>query len=100
MAKSKKTGTTTSPAITGNGASNGAIKTKCPISRADFDTHSRPLSVTVDGQALDAAPRAFSTGSMGYMGNGKVTVTINGVPVKCQVSILVTVIGSKELPQG
>jgi hypothetical protein len=55
-----------------------------------------PIVVVIDGAALKATPRDFSTGSVGYFLNGK--STINGE--MCQINCTITVIGSKGLPTG
>lgn len=73
--------------------------TKCNLTRDQFQATAQPLTVTLPGdQALTAAPRTFSTGSLGFQANGKVTIVIGGVPTSCQVGVTVTVIGSKDLP--
>lgn len=53
------------------------------------------LPVSIDGQSLFAQRKAFSTGSVGYYAQGKVALMVDGQPVLCQVSVTVTVIGSK-----
>ena len=75
-----------------------ARKTCCPVTREKFTAHAKPVTVAISNQPLSASPKQFSTGSMGWFANGKVTVVIDGVPVLCQVGLNVTVIGSKELP--
>lgn len=72
-------------------------KTTCPVSRSTFKSHATPLAVNVGGNHLSAAPKDFSTGSMGYYANGKVTIPIDGVPVVFQCGITLTAVGSKEL---
>ena len=77
-----------------------ATKTVCPITREQFTTYAKGVVVTLpDGQKLLLDARQFSTGSLGWYANGKVTVDVAGVQVKCQVGFQLTVIGSKELPQ-
>jgi hypothetical protein len=73
-------------------------KTTCPISRKDFRAKAKPLSIVIDGQNVGADVKEFSTGSFGWFLNGKVTVLVDGVPVKVQVGLNLTVVGSKELP--
>jgi hypothetical protein len=65
------------------------------IDRAEFLTHAKPLTVSIDGQPQSAEVKTFSTGSHGWNVNGKVTVMVNGQPVRCQCSLNLTVIGSK-----
>jgi hypothetical protein len=72
----------------------------CPISRAQFAAKAPAnLPCTIDGQPINATPKTFSTGSLGFYANGKVTLKIGGVLVPCQVSLSITAIGSKDLPQ-
>lgn len=86
--------------MAGKNKTTPKAKTPAPITRDQF-RQSAPLGLTAQvGDFPVAADRKeFSTGSLGWYGNGKVTLNIAGVPVKCQVAVTVTVIGSKELPQ-
>ena len=70
------------------------------MTRSEFTTHAKPIPITLDGQPQTADPKTFSTSSVGWNVNGKVTVIVNGQPVRCQCSLNLTVIGSKEWPQG
>ena len=74
-----------------------AVASKCPISRKDFITKAKPLSIRVGETLISGDVKEFSTGSFGFFSNGKLTVEIDGVPVKMQMNLLFTVIGSKEL---
>jgi hypothetical protein len=76
-----------------------AKKTTCPISRNQFRTHAKPVKITIGEQAIDAEVKEFSTGSLGWYLNTKVTVEIDGVRVPVQVGLNLTIVGSKELPQ-
>ena len=74
-------------------------KTTCPITRNQFRTHAKPVSLVIGGQQLpDMLPREFSTQSLGWNYSGKITVLVDGVPTVCQVGLNLTVVGSKELP--
>jgi hypothetical protein len=75
-----------------------AKKTSCPISRADFRTKAKPVPVTIGSQQLDAEPKEFSTGSLGWYLNGKTTIEIEGVRVSVQIGLNLTIVGSKDLP--
>jgi hypothetical protein len=75
-------------------------KTTCPISRADFLAKAKPISVTINGIPLQAQVKEFSTGSLGWYLNGKVTIDVAGTPISVQVGMNLTVVGSKELPRG
>jgi hypothetical protein len=69
---------------------------KCPLSLEDFRKKAPGiLEVRVDGQPLLAEKKEFSTGSFGYAATGKITVVIDGKPVKLQVSANFVAVGSK-----
>jgi hypothetical protein len=75
-----------------------AKKTICPISRADFRSKAKPISVTIGGQSLLAEVKEFSTGSLGWYLNGKMNIDVNGTLVAVQIGMNMTIVGSKELP--
>jgi len=75
-----------------------AKKTSCPISRAQFRTKARPVSITIGDRTFVALTKEFSTGSLGWNLNEKITLEIDGVVVPIQVGLNLTVVGSKELP--
>lgn len=75
-----------------------AKKTNCPISRPDFRAKARPLTVSINGQNMEAEVKEFSTGSLGWYLNTKITVEIDGVRVPVQIGMNLTLVGSKELP--
>lgn len=71
---------------------------KPTIDRAKFVQTAKPLNLYEANEALgqiEAKPREFSTGSIGWGSSGKVTVMIDGQPTPCQVSLNITIIGSK-----
>jgi hypothetical protein len=74
-------------------------KTTCPITRAQFNAAARPIAVTIGDQKFDADVKEFSTGSLGWNINAKMTVEIDGVRVPVQVGLNLTIVGSKELPR-
>jgi hypothetical protein len=76
-----------------------STKTLCPISRADCVAHAKPVEVSIDGNKHIAIPKEFSTDSLGWNINGKMTVMVNGVPCVAQVGMNITLVGSKELPK-
>jgi hypothetical protein len=76
-----------------------AKKSTCPITRAQFRAHAKPITVTIAGIPQVAEVKEFSTGSLGWYLNGKTTIEINGVPVAVQIGMNLTIVGSKELPQ-
>lgn len=75
-------------------------KTECPITLQEFRDGAKDVKVTLNGESVSAEVKEFSTGSLGWFFGGKVTVEINGVKVKVQVGLNMTIIGSKELPKS
>jgi hypothetical protein len=65
------------------------------MTKAEFASKAKSLPITIDGQAQPAEVKQFSTGSVGWNVNGKVTVMVDGQPVRCQCSLNLTAIGSK-----
>ena len=76
-----------------------AKKTNCPISRAEFRSHAKPLTIRIGDREYQASPKEFSTGSLGWNVNDKITLDIGGKPVTVQIGMNLTVVGSKDLPQ-
>jgi hypothetical protein len=74
-------------------------KSSCPVSRAEFAAKAKAVAVEIGGQTILADARQFSSGSLGWYANGKITIKIDGVPVQVQVGLNLIVVGSKELPQ-
>ena len=66
--------------------------------KSAFKDTAQPVATTIAGQPLAAEPKVFSTGSVGFFLNGKITITVNGQPLRFQVSGSLTAIGSKEWP--
>jgi len=75
-----------------------AKKTICPITRQQFRSAAKAIKIVIDGQERQAAPREFSTGSLGWYLNEKIHIEIAGVSVPVQLGFNLTVVGSKELP--
>lgn len=80
-------------------------KTSCPITRQEFAQSAGTMSITLGDQPTQAQPKAFSTGSFGWNSNAKLAVKVKladgrEVIVPCQVSLNITAIGSKELPEN
>jgi hypothetical protein len=61
--------------------------------------NAKPISVTINNVPLLADVKEFSTGSLGWYLNGKVSIDVGGTPVSVQVGMNLTVVGSKELPK-
>jgi hypothetical protein len=85
-----------SKAIKLGAAPGGVKKTECPITRADFQDGAKALRGELGGLPFIIGAKEFSTGSFGWGTSEKVTLEVNGVPVKVQLSINATVIGSKD----
>jgi len=55
------------------------------------------ITILIDGVPVVGQVKAFSTGSVGYNANGKVTLQLtNGDVMKYQLSMNLTAVGSKE----
>lgn len=74
-------------------------KKDCPVTRQQFSDNAEPVVITIGGTTLTADPKEFSTGSLGWYLNGKVTLLVDGKPTKVQVGLNLTIVGSKELPK-
>ena len=57
----------------------------------------KPLNVVIDGVPMTAMVKQFSTGSLGWNISAKFTPIIDGEPVKVQIGLNLTVVGSKEM---
>ena len=77
-----------------------AKKTSCPITRAEFAQHAKPVEVQIGDKKYTAAPKEFSTGSLGWNINDKITLDIGGKLVTVQIGMNLTVVGSKDLPKS
>jgi len=74
----------------------------CQITRAQFRT-SAPKGKTVMDKIVEEiglSQKEFSSGGFGYYGGGKITLMIDGEPVKCQVGINVSIVNSKCAVEG
>jgi hypothetical protein len=75
-----------------------AKKTNCPISRAAFLSKAKKFDIQIGDQHFEADPKEFSTGSLGWNVNGKMTIDIDGIKVPVQIGLNLTLVGSKDLP--
>ena len=98
MAKKHTTVATTTDTNGTPAASLAGRKTYCPITRAQFTTVAKVLTVKVGDRDFLALPKEFSTGSLGWNVNDKITLDIGGTPVVVQVGMNLTLVGSKDLP--
>ncbi len=76
-----------------------AKKTTCAVSRAEFRSQAKPITVTIGAVPMQAEVKEFSTGSLGWYLNGKTMVEIDGKAVPVQIGLNLTIVGSKELPK-
>ena len=75
-----------------------AKKTTCPISRADFRAKAKPVTVSIGGNTQIAEVKEFSTGSLGWYLNSRITLEIEGQHVPVLINASLVIVGSKELP--
>ena len=75
-----------------------AKKSSCPITRAQFRQHAKPLTVKIGDKEFRAVVKEFSTGSLGWNVNDKMTVDVGGTEVTVQIGMNLTIVGSKDLP--
>jgi hypothetical protein len=64
------------------------------LDRAAF-LASKSIILNVAGQGIEAKPREFSTGSLGYYASGKVLCDVGGEVVTLQVSCNLPICGTK-----
>lgn len=76
-----------------------AVKTTCPVSRKQFTENAKPIEVVLNGIPMMAEVKEFSTGSLGWYLNGKVSVKVGDTPVTVQIGMNLTILGSKDLPK-
>jgi hypothetical protein len=64
--------------------------------KESFRKSARPFVASLGEHGeVTCTPKEFKTGSLGWYGNGKVTIDIDGTPVKVQVGVTLTIVGSK-----
>lgn len=74
-------------------------KTTCSISRKQFTENAKPVEVIINGIPMTGEVKEFSTGSLGWYLNGKMTIKIGDTPVTVQIGMNMTIVGSKDLPK-
>src|SRR3954468_18578231 len=74
-------------------------KSSLPITRQQFRDTAKPVTVVINGKEFKVPRKEFSTGSLGWYLNEKMDVEIDGVDVKVQIGLNLTIVGSKDLPQ-
>ena len=75
-----------------------AKKTVCPISRAEFRAKAKPITVTIANMPQMAEVKEFSTNSLGWYLNGRISIEIDGQHVPVLINASLVIVGSKELP--
>lgn len=75
-----------------------AKKSTCPVSRKQFREKAQKIEVTINGQKWTVAPKEFSTNSLGWNLNEKLTLEIDGQSVTVQIGMNAIIVGSKDLP--
>lgn len=73
-------------------------KSVCPISRDHFYKKAMPLAIKIGETLSSGDAREFNSGSLGWYFGEKVTVLVDGVRCKAQVTCSVVLVGSKDLP--
>ena len=69
------------------------------VTRSEFRSQAVNLPASIGGLPYPLKPKEFATKSLGWHANGTLTIELpNGTSVDCSVNILLTVVGSKELP--
>lgn len=79
-----------------DGATGTKKKAECPIKKDDFLAKAKAVAIETAGQKKVASVKEFSTGSFGWYMNDKVVIEVDGVPIKCQMGVNITVVGSKD----
>lgn len=68
------------------------------LTRSHFRANAKPIRLNIDDLQLNLDPKEFSTGSLGWYANGKITVMLGDIPVRVQVGVNLTVVDSKKIP--
>src|SRR5882672_9286920 len=84
--------TTTAPAVKTRPAPN--------LSREEFARNGGTVVVEIGGHKFLAEATTFSTKSLGWKLNGSYLTTVNGVAVKVQVGLNLTIANTKQLPDA
>jgi hypothetical protein len=75
-----------------------AAKPSLALTRDQFRSAAQPVVVVINGREFKVPKKEFSTGSLGWYLSDKMDVTIDGVDVKVQIGLNLTIVGSKEIP--
>ena len=81
-------------------AKKGVQGTQCPVTRKEFRTDApRAIPITIFGHETMAGIKEFSSGALGWHLGEKVVIKIGDQPIRAQVALTITILGSKELPE-
>lgn len=70
------------------------------LTREHFQQTAQPVQATIAGAPILAGVKEFSTGTLGYFGNGKIVLNIGGIMTPCTIDLKIYVNKSKDLPKG
>ena len=73
-------------------------KTECKITRKEFAEHAQPMKAKIGDETILLQPKTYSSGSLGFFGNEKKLIEINGKPHVVTAQVVITIVGSKKLP--
>jgi hypothetical protein len=76
-------------------------KTVCPVTAQQFEEEAIPILFVVgpEQRKIAVGTKQFSTGSFGWFHQDRMNVGVGEETVKVQLSITITVVGSKEAPR-
>src|ERR1044072_6908249 len=66
-----------------------------PISRRRFTEAAKAVTAHIEGQQVVMRVNQFSTGSVGWYGNEKITLVVDGDPVRVQINLTATIVRGK-----
>lgn len=75
----------------------GRKKTECPLTKEEFVEAAEALPININGAILTAEVKEYKTGSFGWFCNGKLTIMVGDKPVKVQLGLTMTAVGSKSV---
>merc|ERR1711879_290230 len=71
------------------------LRQKDAMSRKDFMKAAKAQTIEIGGKTVKLLPKEYSTGSVGFYSNQKVSISVNGVDLQLQANLSLTVVGSK-----
>jgi hypothetical protein len=70
----------------------------CPVTRDEFHGNAKAMSCKIGDVLMNAGPREFSTGTLGWYGKGDSQLSVGDKDVDVTIQISVFVKKSKQLP--